>query len=135
VTKSFEERLRAIEARLNRRDAARPGGPMVTLFSYGGLMPEPIIATTDNGGEWFRDYPNEELEAFADRCGKEATEMGAQRMLITSMPQGDRQREVASAAHKIYMDLYYPEVPDPEPEGYRRPSPVQRAIERRGIDR
>jgi hypothetical protein len=122
----LERRLRAIEKKLNMRYAGGPGGPMVTLYFYGGLLPEPIIATTDNGGEWFRNYPDESLEA---RCGKEASEMGAQRMLINSMPDdGERQCEVARAAHKIYLDRFYPEVPAEEPIGYRRPSPVMRAI-------
>jgi hypothetical protein len=107
----IERRLQAIEKRLNVRYATRPGGPMLTLYFYGGLLPEPIIATTDNGGEWFRDYPDETLDDFADRCGKAAAETGARRMLITSMPQTERQDEVAAAAHKIYLDLFYSDVP------------------------
>jgi hypothetical protein len=125
----LERRLKAVETRLNVRYAARPGGPMLVVLFYGGLMPEPIVATTDNGGEWFRDYPDETVEAFADRCGKAAAEMGAARMLITSMPQGERQCEVVSAAHAIYMRDFYPEVPEEEATALRV-SPLRRVMDR-----
>src|SRR5882724_10554930 len=121
---NLRKRLEAMQAQLNEQYGSRPGGGGMILEVYGGLMPEPVIGMTDNGGEWFRNYPDEEVEAFADRCAKAAAEMGAKHLLITSIPADGnaKQLEVASAAHAIYMDRFYPEVPPEEPRGYSRPS-------------
>src|SRR5258705_370768 len=123
MSNDLTRRLEALEKRLREEYGSRPGAPM-SLAVYGGLMPDPIIGMTDNGGEWFRDYPAEEVEVFADRCAKAAAEMGAKHLLITSIPADGnaKQLEVASAAHAIYMDRFYPEVPPCEERGYIRPS-------------
>jgi hypothetical protein len=121
----LEKRLERLQKILREQYGSRPGGGgLMSIAVYGGLMPDPIIGMTENGGEWFRDYPTEEVEVFGARCLQAAAEMGAKHLLITSIPRdGDaKQYEVARAAHAIYMDRFYPEVPPEEPRGYIRPN-------------
>jgi hypothetical protein len=134
--KSFEERLRAIEAALRRT----PGAAMFTILRIEGCLPGAVgFAKAD--GLTFDRADGEELEDFIERCAQEALRNGIMRLVVGGLPTD----ETAVAQKYTKPDgefdferwwqevggVDYPEVPAPEGPGYVRPtSPVTTMLDR-----
>jgi hypothetical protein len=130
----MKRRLEALQRRLN---ADRPAGTaahgvLLCVVTHGCLPPGVPLFAMAGEHEWLRG-PEEDLDAFADRAKAGAREAGEQRLVLGGLPRSPAQHEVAQAAHAAWL-LTDDGVP-PMEESRGVPSPVQRAIERRDIDR
>jgi hypothetical protein len=131
--KSIRERIEAIERQMRRK----PGAGMFTILEVSGGLPGPISIACAGELRWTR-ADGEEFEAFVRRAADEAKAAGHMDLLVGGLPSADAYAQYRKPDGEFDFERWwaevaaphYPEVPDPEPEGYRHPSPVQRAIDR-----
>jgi hypothetical protein len=133
VTRSFKERLEAIE----RRIRAKPGAGTFVILEVLGCLPGPINFAYAGLHRWERTE-GEDVDAFVRRSADAALEAGQMALNVGGLPRSDEYAKYRKPDGEFDFDRWwqevaaphYPEVPDPEPEGYRHPSPVQRAVDR-----
>jgi hypothetical protein len=138
MTKSFRQRLDEIEQQLRRT----PGAGMFSILQVAGCLPGPLSYAYSGDMRWER-AEGEDTEAFIRRAADAAIEANQMSLNVGGLPRGDEYAQYLKPDGEFDFDRWwqevaaphYPEVPDPEPVGYRRPSPGLRAIERRDIDR
>jgi hypothetical protein len=130
MTKDFKARLEAIEQRIN----TKPGASTFRILLITGGLPGPINFAYAGTHRWDR-ADDEDFDAFVQRSAYAAVEAGEMQLNIGGLPRGDEMARFATSDGGFDFDAWwatvaahYPEVPDPEPVGYRRPSPVQRAL-------
>jgi hypothetical protein len=134
--KSFEERLRAIEAMLRRK----PGAATFQILEISGGLPGPVNFATA-GGVTFDRGDEEPLEAFVERAAQEAFRNGIMRLVVGGLPTDQTavaQKYTDADGNFRFDDWWreiggvdYPEVPPPEAPGYHRPSsPVSSLLDR-----
>jgi hypothetical protein len=130
----FERELNRMRKYLLAKYGVRPdGGERRVIIISGGIMPEPVFATAD-GQELFRNYPDEPLQDFCDRCMTWARELEARGVLIGGLPNSRAQSEAMATAHAWWLKHEYDEVPPEEGSNYTPPanvSPLARAIAKR----
>jgi len=129
INEQLERRLEALSRRLN---ADRPAGTVASVFQavviFGALPPgEPLFAIAGEH-EWIREWPVEDLDAFADRAVAGAREVGAHLLVLGGLPSTQAQHDVAQAAHAAWL-LTDDGVP-PMEESRGAVSPVRQAVER-----
>jgi hypothetical protein len=134
MTNDLERRLEALQRRLNADRAAgtTAGEALLCVVVHGCLPPGVPLFAMAGEHEWLRG-PEEDLDAFADRAKAGARDARETLLTIGGLPRSPAQHEVAQAAHAAWL-LTDDGVP-PMEESRGVPSPVQRAIERRDIDR
>jgi hypothetical protein len=122
MTKNFNERLKAIEQRIN----ARPGAGIFRILRITGGLPGPINFAYAGEHRWDRD-DGEEFEAFVRRSADAAIAAGEMAINVGGLPRGDEFDRFKTAAGEFDFEAwwatvapYYPEVPDCEPDGYVR---------------
>ena len=132
MTKSFEERLRGIEARLRKK----PGAGVFSILEITGGLPGPINFAYAGLHRWERG-DGEDFDAFVQRAAYAALEAGEMAMNVGGLPRSDEMARFKTSDGGFDFEAwwatvapYYPEVPDPEPAGYRHPPPGLRAIDR-----
>jgi hypothetical protein len=133
VKKSFKERLEAIEARMR----TKPGAGTFVILEITGGLPGPINFAYAGGQRWDR-ADGEDFNAFVRRAADAALEAGQMAVNVGGLPRGGEYEKYRKPDGEFDFERWwqevaaphYPEVPDPEPEGDRHPSPVQRAIDR-----
>jgi hypothetical protein len=132
MTKSFKERLEAIEKRIN----AKPGAGTFRILQISGGLPGPVNFAYAGTHRWDR-AEGEDFEAFVQRSAYAALEAGEMVMNVGGLPRSDEMARFKTSDGGFDFEAwwqtvapFYPDVPDPEPAGYRRPSPVMRAIDR-----
>ena len=128
----FEKELERMRKYLLAKYGLRSeGGERRVIIMSGGIMPEPVFATAD-GQELFRNYPDEPLQDFCDRCMTWARELEARRVLIGGLPASPAQSEAMAAAHVWWTQNEYSDVPDEEGSTYvpaaAHVSPLARAL-------
>jgi hypothetical protein len=130
MTKDFKARLKAIEQRIN----AKPSAGTFRILLITGCLPGPINFAYAGTHRWDR-ADGEDFDAFVQRSAYAAFEAGEMAMNVGGLPRDDELARFATSDGGFAFDdwwetvaPYYPEVPDPEPVGYRRPTPVMRAI-------
>jgi hypothetical protein len=133
MNESFRKRIEAIERQMRRK----PGAGQFVILEVGGGLPGPLSYAYSDGLRW--DRPDgEDMEAFVRRAAVAAIKAGQMSLVIGGLPRSDeferyRKPDGEFDFERWWQEVaapHYPEVPDPEPEGYRHPSPVQRAIDR-----
>jgi hypothetical protein len=125
VTKSFRERLDAIERQLRQK----PGAGMFTILEISGGLPGPVNYARAGDHSWER-ADGEEFEAFVQRAALAAFNDGQMGIVVGGLPRADEYQQYRLADGSFDFDRWwqevaaphYPEVPNPEPVGYRRPS-------------
>ena len=129
---SLGERLDAIERQLRQR----PGAGMFTILEISGGLPGPINFAYAGSQRWDR-AEGEDFDAFVRRSADAAFEAGQMSLIVGGLSKGDECSKYRKPDGEFDFEAwwstvaapYYPEVPDPEPAGYRRPSsPVMSAI-------
>jgi hypothetical protein len=122
VTKSFEERLRAIEDRLRKK----PGAGFFCILQISGCLPGPINFAYAGSHRWDR-AEGEDFEDFVKRSAYAALEAGQMTMNVGGLPRGDEYAKFKTPDGGFDFDAwwetvapYYPEVPDEELAGYVR---------------
>jgi hypothetical protein len=133
VTKSFKERIEAIE----RRIRAKPGAGTFVILEITGGLPGPVSFAYAGQHRWERTE-GEDLDAFVRRSADAALEAEQMALNVGGLPLSDEYAKYRKPDGEFDFDRWwqevaaphYPEVPDPEPLGYRHPSPVLRAIDR-----
>jgi hypothetical protein len=124
TTKSFRDRLDAIERQLN----AKPGGGAFHILQISGCLPGPVNHAYAGPHRWDR-AEGEEHEAFARRAAQAAVEAGEMEMVLGGLPGRDEVAKFWKPDGEFDFDAwwatiapYYPEVPPEEPAGYVRPA-------------
>jgi hypothetical protein len=126
MTRSFKERLEAIEAQMRRK----PGAGVFTILEIKGCLPGPVNFAYAGAHRWDR-ADGEDFDAFVLRSCISAIEAGEMAMNVGGLPRGDEYAEYKTAAGDFDFERWwqevggvgYPEVPPEEPPRYRRPSP------------
>jgi hypothetical protein len=133
MTESFRKRLDAIERQMRQK----PGAGQFVIWEITGCLPGPINYAYSAGHRWDR-AEGEEFDTFVRRAADAAIEAGQMALNVGGLPRSDEYAKYRKPDGEFDFERWwqevaaphYPEVPDPEPEGYRHPSPVQRAIDR-----
>jgi hypothetical protein len=116
MTKSFKERIAAIEKRIS----AKPGAGTFRILLITGGLPGPINFSYAGTHRWDR-ADGEEFEAFVQRSALAAFEAGEMAMNVGGLPRGDEMaRFVTFEDWWQTVAPFYPEVPDEEEAGYVR---------------
>jgi hypothetical protein len=124
MTKSFKERLKAIEARLRKK----PGAGTFSILEISGGLPGPINFAYAGSHRWDR-ADDEEFDAFVQRSALAAFEAGEMALNVGGLPRSDEMARFKTsdggfdfAAWWETVAPFYPDVPPEEPAGYRRSS-------------
>jgi hypothetical protein len=133
MNESFRKRLEAIERQMRRK----PGAGMFVILEVTGGLPGPVSYAYSGDMRWDR-AEGEDFDAFVRRAANAALEAGQMALNVGGLPRSDEYAKYRKPDGEFDFERWwqevaaphYPEAPDPEPEGYRHPSPVQRAIDR-----
>jgi hypothetical protein len=134
VTKSFKERLEAIE----RMMRARPGAGMFTILEISGGLPCPVSHAYNGDMRWDR-ADGEDMDAFIRRSADAAIEAGQMSLNVGGLPRGDEYAKYRKPDGEFDFEAWwqaeaaptYSDVPPCEEIGYRRPSsPVTSLLDR-----
>ena len=125
MTKSFNERMKAIEARLRKK----PGAGTFRILEIGGGLPGPPRFAYAGSDRWDR-ADGEELDAFVLRSAIAAFKAGELTLNIGGLPRTNEFAEYRKADGEFDFERwwqevaapFYPDVPPEQPSGYRRPS-------------
>jgi hypothetical protein len=115
MTKSFKERLKAIEDRLRKKS----GAGTFSILEVSGCAGE--IRWAYAGQLKWQRMDKETLEAFTERTAHAAVEAGEMRLRIGGLPGGDEMSQFASFEEWFaYMQPNYSEIPPEAAPGYTR---------------
>jgi hypothetical protein len=123
MTRSFKERLEAIEQRTN----AKPGAGTFRIMQITGGLSGPINFAYAGSHRWDR-AEGEDFEAFVQRSTYAAFEAGEMAMTVGGLPRGNEQAKFRKPDGEFDFEAwwatvapYYPEVPpEEEPTGFAR---------------
>jgi len=125
MTKNFNDRLKAIEDQMRKT----PGGGGFTILEITGGLPGPISFAYAGPHRWDR-AEGEDYEAFVLRAAIAAFKAGEMLLKVGGLPCGDEYESYRKPDGEFDFERwwsevaapFYPDVPDCEPAGYRRPS-------------
>jgi hypothetical protein len=125
MTKNFNERLAAIEARMRKK----PGGGGFTILEITGGLPVPISFAYAGSHRWDR-AEGEDYEAFVQRSALAAFKAGEMSVNVGGLPRSDEYAKYYKPDGEFDFDRWwqevaaphYPDVPPEEASGYQRPS-------------
>lgn len=125
MTKSFNERIKAIEDQMRKK----PGGGGFTILEITGGLPGPINFAYAGTHRWDR-AKGEDYDAFVQRSAIEAVKAGEMLLRVGGLPRTDEYAAYYKPDGEFDFDRwwsevaapFYPDVPDCEPAGYVRTS-------------
>jgi hypothetical protein len=111
MKKSFEERLRAIEARMRKK----PGAGTFSILEISGCPPGPINHAAAEDLSWKPDE-GEELEAFVERAAQAAFRAGKLGLIVGGLPSADVYAQYRKPDGEFDFDRWWQEVAARAPE-------------------
>jgi hypothetical protein len=115
MTKSFEERLKAIEDRLRKK----PGAGMFSILEVSGCAGE--IRWAYAGQLKWQRMDEETLEGFTERTAHAAFEAGEMELKVGGLPGADEMSQFSTFEEWFaYMQPNYSEIPPEEAPGFTR---------------
>jgi len=110
---------------------------MFMILEVTGGLPGPVNFAYSGGMRWDR-AEGEEIEAFIRRAAVAAIEAGQMSLNVGGLPRSDEYEKYRKPDGEFDFDRWwqevaaphYPEVPDPEPQGYQHPTPGLRTMDR-----
>jgi hypothetical protein len=125
VTKSFNDRINAIEDQMRKK----PGARGFTILEITGGLPGPINFSYAGQHRWDR-AEGEDYEAFVLRSAHAAIKAGEMLLRVGGLPRSDEYEQYRKPDGEFDFERWwsevaaphYPDVPDCEPAGFQRTS-------------